>query len=287
MPSQWRDLSSPPALPGLFLRAALCRGIRGKQLPDLGLRCELSVDPRHLARYRKVCGLADSAYLPAAYPHILAFPLQMQLLTDPAFPLPLLGLVHVENRIRVLRPLGGLGPFTVSVQLGQLQPHSKGAVFSLITRLEDQLGLLWEGESRMLCRGLQMPGVAAHQPTAAPLPLKELATWSAPADTGRRYARVAGDYNPIHLYAATAKLFGFPRAIAHGLWHKARTTEELAKHLPISGYELAVRFQKPLLLPGTVSLLASAPAANGQLSLQGADGGVHMSGQWQSLGNAG
>lgn len=286
MPCQWRDLSSLPALPGLFLRAALRRGIRGQQLPEQGLRCELSVDPKHLARYRKVCGLAESAYLPAAYAHILAFPLQLQLLTDPAFPLPLLGLVHVENRIRVLRPLGGLGPFTISVQLGPLQPHSKGAVFSLITRLEDQLGLLWEGESRMLCRALKLPGVAAHQPMATPLPLELVANWTAPANTGRRYARVASDYNPIHLYAATAKLFGFPRAIAHGLWHKARTLQELAKHLPISGYELSVRFQKPLLLPGSVSLLASAPASSGQLSLQGADGAVHMSGQWQPLSNA-
>lgn len=283
MPSQWRDLASPPALPGLFLRAALRRGIRGKQLPDLGNRCELSVDPKHLARYRQACAIADSAYLPAAYPHILAFPLQMQLLTDKAFPLPLLGLVHVANNIRVVRPLGGLGPFTVSVQLGELQPHSKGAVFSLITRLEDQLGLLWEGESRMLCRGLQLPGVAEHQPTPAALPLEPLVSWPAPADTGRRYARVAGDYNPIHLFASSAKLFGFPRAIAHGLWHKARTLGELSKHLPTAGYELSVRFQQPLLLPGEVTLLASPAATNGQLSLQGRDGCVHMSGHWQPL----
>lgn len=279
----WQHLATPPALPGLFLRAALRRGIRGQQLPNLGLRAELSVDPKHLARYRQVCAIADSAYLPAAYPHILAFPLQMQLLTDRRFPLPLLGLVHVANRVRVLRPLGGLGPFTVSVELGPLQPHSKGGVFSLITRLEDQLGLLWEGESRMLCRGLQVPGVAVNPPTATPLPLSEVAHWSAPADMGRRYARVAGDFNPIHLAAATAKLFGFPRAIAHGFWNKARTLAELQQHLPDAGYELSVRFQQPVLLPASVRLLASPAGPSGQLSLQGRDDVVHMSGHWQPL----
>lgn len=283
MPSQWRNLSNPATLPGSFLRAALRRGVRGTQLPDLGLRCEITIDPQHLARYRQVCGIADSAYWPPAYPHLLAFRLQMQLLTDKTFPLPLLGLVHVQNRIRVLRPLAGLGPFTVSVQLGELQPHSKGAVFSLITRLEDQLGLLWEGDSRMLCRGLKLAGVAAHQPAASPLPLQEVAKWDAPANTGRRYARVAGDYNPIHLYAATAKLFGFPRAIAHGLWHKARSLSELSAHLPSAGYQVDVRFQQPLLLPGSVTLLASAPSASGQLSLQGCEGVVHMTGSWQPL----
>jgi acyl dehydratase len=85
------------------------------------------------------------------------------------------------------------------------------------------------------------------------------------------------------LFAATAKVFGFPRAIAHGLWHKARSLAELEQHLPAAGYELAVRFQQPLLLPGTATLLASAPAASGQLSLQGRDGAVHMTGHWQPL----
>lgn len=283
MPTVWQHLATPPALPGLFLRAALRRGIRSQPLPNLGLRCELSVEPRHLARYRQVCGIAASAYLPAAYPHILAFPLQMQLLTDARFPLPLLGLVHVENRVRVLRPLGGLGPFTVSVELGPLQPHSKGGVFSLITCLEDQLGLLWKGESRMLCRGLSVPGVAVNPTAQTPLPLAEVAQWRAPADIGRRYARASGDFNPIHLSAISARLFGFPRAIAHGFWNKARTLAELQQHLPDAGYELSVRFQQPLLLPGAVTLQASTPGPSGQLSLQGHDGAVHMSGRWQPL----
>lgn len=283
MTTHWHELAAPRALPGLFLRAALRRGVRGRQLPELGLRCVLSVDPKHLARYRQVCGIADSAYLPPVYPHVMAFALQMQLLTDPSFPLPLLGLVHVANRIRVLRPLGGLGPFTVSVHLGELQAHNKGAVFSLITRLEDQLGLLWEGESRMLCRGLQLPGTPPSHMADAPLPLQELAQWQAPANTGRRYARVAGDCNPIHLYAASAKLFGFPRAIAHGLWNKARAMAELDALLPKAGYEVNVRFQKPVLLPGAVTLQASAPGPNGQLCLQGRDDIVHMSGHWQAL----
>jgi len=158
MAIDWLDLPTSPALPGLFARAALRRGIKGKQLPAIGVRTEVSVDPEHLARYRSICGFADDGLLPPTYPHILAFGLQMKLLTDPRFPLPLLGLVHLQNRIRVLRPLGGLGPFQASVQLADLQAHDKGASFSLITRLEDQLGLLWEGDSRILCRALRLDG---------------------------------------------------------------------------------------------------------------------------------
>ncbi|BAU76760.1 MaoC family dehydratase [Metapseudomonas furukawaii] len=283
MAIDWLDLPAPPALPGLFARAVLRRGTRGTALPEMGVRCQASVDPGHLARYRQVCGFRDKGLLPATYPHILAFPLQMRLLTDPRFPFPLLGLVHLENRIRVLRALGGLGPFALSVQVDDLRPHEKGASFSLITRLEDQLGLVWEGDSRILFRGLRLPGEPAPRESEDSLPLHHLDQWYADAGIGRRYARVAGDCNPIHLSAASARLFGFPRAIAHGLWNKARSLAALEIHLPAAGYEVAVRFQKPVLLPAELTLLASAEAPSGQLALLGKDDTPHMAGSWRRL----
>lgn len=283
MAIDWLDLDIPPALPGLFLRAALRRKVTGRQLPEIGLRCRVEVDPKHLARYRQVCGITAGNYLPPVYPHILAFGLQMQLLTDRRFPFPLLGLVHLENRIRVLRPLGGVGPFQVSVQVANLQPHDKGATFSLITRLEDQLGLLWEGDSRLLCRALRLDGQAQPRTEQTPLQLAPLDDWSARADIGRRYARVAGDYNPIHLSALSARLFGFPRAIAHGLWNKARSLAALQEHLPQAGYQVEVRFQKPVLLPTHVALQASEPGSSGQFRLIGENDTPHMVGSWQPL----
>jgi acyl dehydratase len=283
MATDWLDLPTPPSLPGLFVRAALRRGISGKTLPQDGLRCAVSVEPPHLARYRQLCGFRDDGRLPATYPHILAFPLQMKLLTDPHFPFPLLGLVHLENRIRVIRQLVGLGPFVVSVEVNNLAPHEKGAVFSLITRLEDRLGLLWEGDSRILYRGLRLDGPVVEHSEEPALPLLEVDSWQAPANIGRAYARIAGDYNPIHLSAVSARLFGFRRAIAHGLWNKARSLAALSGHLPASGYAVEVRFQKPVLLPSTLRLHASEPAAHGQLSLTGQDNLAHMAGRWQVI----
>ncbi|HTN29227.1 MAG TPA: MaoC/PaaZ C-terminal domain-containing protein [Pseudomonas sp.] len=283
MRTDWQELPRAPALPGLFARAALRRGIRGRILPSRGLACTLSVDPDNLARYRELCGYADDGRLPSAYPHILAFALQLKLLTASDFPFPLLGLVHLENRIRVLRTLGGLGPFRISVTTERLTPHDKGVTFSVITRLEDQLGLLWEGDSRILYRGLRLEGTPPARVEPEPLPLEEIAHWHAPADIGRRYARVAGDFNPIHMTGPTAKLFGFPRAIAHGLWNKGRALSALGERLPDSGYEVEVRFQKPVLLPGDVRLLASAPAPEGQFVLRGRKDLPHMSGVWRPI----
>ncbi len=284
MAIDWHDVSSPPALTGLFARAAVRRDARGTTLPTFGLRGRVQVEADALARYRQVCGFPANGMLPPTFPHVLLFPLQMKLLTDPAFPFPPMGLVHVGNRIRVVRPLGGEGPFVGSVHAAHLHPHAKGALFTLVLRLEDQLGLLWEGESRMLCRGVKLPGPVLERSDEDPLELTELDRWQAGADTGRAYARVSGDYNPIHLSALSARLFGFPRAIAHGLWSKARVLATLSDRLPRAGFVTEVRFQKPLLLPGEAVLFASAPAPHGQFALRGADEVPYLSGNWHQLG---
>ncbi len=283
MPTAWLDLPAPPALPGLFLRAALRRGIRGKALPERGLRSRVTSGPEAPR------ALPPGLRLPRRRPAAADLPAHPRLPAADgaahrqALPFPLLGLVHLENRIDVLRALGGLGPFTVSVAVENLQPHDKGATFSIVTRLEDQLGLLWVGDSKVLCRGVKVPGEIPPKAEQEPLPLEPVDNWKAPADIGRRYARAAGDYNPIHLSAPSAKLFGFPRAIAHGLWNKARSLAALGERLPASGYRVEVRFQKPVLLPASLTLLASAAAADGQFSLRGKDDLPHMAGHWSRL----
>ncbi|WP_085582634.1 MULTISPECIES: MaoC/PaaZ C-terminal domain-containing protein [unclassified Pseudomonas] len=283
MSNDWQTLEREPGLPGLYLRAATRRKITGTTLPDLGLRCWVDVDGRRLAAYRTVCGFADDGLLPPTYPHILAFALQMRLLTDKAFPFPLLGLIHLSNRLRVLRPMGGVSRALVGVQVRNLQPHPKGATFDLLTTLDDQLGPLWEAESRMLCRGVKLEGEPQASSWEPSLPLTEVAQWNAPADIGRRYAKVSGDCNPIHLSGPSAKLFGFPSAIAHGLWNKARTLAALADRLPKANLEVTVHFRKPVRLPSEVTLLASAAGSSGELRLTGAAGLEHMVGDWRPV----
>jgi acyl dehydratase len=283
MITDWHTLNREPSLPGLYARAATRRKITGTTLPDSGLRCWVNVDPKRLAGYRKVCGFADNSLLPPTYPHVLAFALQMQLLTAKDFPFPLLGLIHLSNRIRVLRPMGGVNRVRGSVQVQNLQPHAKGATFDLVTSLDDQLGPLWEAESQMLCRGIKLEGEPVEHELIPSLILTQVAHWKAPSDVGRQYARVSGDYNPIHLSAASARLFGFPSAIAHGLWNKARTLAALADHLPVANIEIAVQFRKPVRLPSEVALLASAAGASGDLQLLGAGDLEHMVGHWRPL----
>ncbi|MEB0205549.1 MaoC family dehydratase [Pseudomonas sp. CCC3.1] len=280
----WLDLDSPPSLPALYAHAAAKRKITGNTLPDQGLRCQIEVQAESLAAFRDVCGLAPSPLLPPTYPHVLAFGLQMQLLTDKDFPFPLLGLIHLSNRIRVLRPMGGVTQLRIGVFVHNLQKHPKGATFEVVTQVDDLLGPLWEADSTLLCKGVELPGDVPQSATPAPMALTELTRWYAPADIGRQYAKVSGDYNPIHLSAASAKLFGLPSAIAHGLWLKARALAALTAHLPAANIEINVTFKKPVRLPSEVILLSSDAGSSGDFQLNGHGDLVHVVGQWGPVG---
>ncbi len=72
---------------------------------------------------------------------------------------------------------------------------------------------------------------------------------------------MSGDLNPIHIHPLSARLFGFPSAIAHGMWTKARCLAALEARLP-DAFTVEVAFKRPILLPGKVEF-CEAEAPNG------------------------
>ncbi|MGH3439723.1 MAG: hypothetical protein ACRDRN_25135, partial [Sciscionella sp.] len=95
------ELSGNPSLLPLFGKAAATgMSKHGGELPStVYARSQVPIDPAHLAAYDRVCGFRLSDELPATYPHMLSFPMQAKLLTDGDFPFPLIGSVHVANKI--------------------------------------------------------------------------------------------------------------------------------------------------------------------------------------------
>jgi hypothetical protein len=220
---------------------------RGDTLPDLELEREVRVERDHLAKYAHVCGFTLRDALPPTYPHVLAFPLHMDLLADGRFPFAPAGIVHIANRIVQHRPLSLTESLSLRVTATGPEPHRRGRTFTLVTEARVGEELAWEGFSTMLKRG-KGDDDAPRDPEFADPPVT--AHWRVPGDLGRRYAAVAGDRNPIHLHALSAKAFGFPRAIAHGMWTKARCLAAL--RLP-DALTADVRFKQPILLPSTVT----------------------------------
>jgi MaoC dehydratase-like protein len=249
-----------PVLPG----ASLVPGVRktGGDLPDLALtRHDVPVDRAHLAAYSDVCGFPLKETLPVTYPHLLAFGLHMAIMTDGSFPFPAIGTVHLENSITQHRPILATERLQVTVRPDHLRPHPKGTVFDLLTTVHSGGEPVWEETSTFLRIGKGDRDAASSALDGLEQPESTGTSWRLAGDLGRRYAAVSGDHNPIHLYALTAKAFGFPRQIAHGMWSKARCLAALDGRLP-DAVTTEVAFKKPVLLPGTVTF-GSARRADG------------------------
>ncbi|WP_277669821.1 MaoC/PaaZ C-terminal domain-containing protein [Saccharomonospora viridis] len=257
-----KELSSSPSLSSLYPKAVL-GGLRksgGDILPDTEfVRSGVTVDPAHLAAYNQVCEFRLADTLPATYPHILAFPLQMALMTEPDFPFPLLGMVHVANRITQRRPIRVTEKFTLRVRAQHLRPHEKGKQFDVVSELLSELDSagepVWTDVSTYLRRGGASGQKRERRTELAPPAPK--AVWRVPGDIGRRYAEVSGDRNPIHLNPLTARMFGFRSAIAHGMWTKARCLAAFEGRLP-DAYTVDVAFKLPVLLPAKVAFTSWA-----------------------------
>ena len=257
-----RELASPPSLTALYPRAVgvpLLRKLPGlgasRELPDTELEVrDVATDPEHLAAYDEVCGFAREDVLPPTYPHIVAFPLAVRIMAERAFPFPLLGLVHIGNEIDQRRPIGAGEPLCVRVRAQDLEPHDRGTQFAMAAEARVGEELVWSSRNVYLHRsassGSRRPGPQGARGRAGPAPAR--AHWRVPADIGRRYGAVSGDRNPIHLHGWSAKLFGMPRPIAHGMWVKARCLAELESTLP-DAFTVDVRFKLPLFLPAQVA----------------------------------
>jgi acyl dehydratase len=224
------------------LKAALPFGSAGSEET---LERTVVVERDALARYAHLCGFTLRDELPPTYPQVLAFGAQMALLARAPF--SAVGVVHIANRITQHRPLRLGEELQLSVRMSEPRPHRRGRAFDFLThaRVDDEL--VWESAATNLKRG---EGDAQATDDWAWDDVPVTAEWRLRDDLGRRYAAVSGDHNPIHLHAWSAKPFGFERAIAHGMWTKARCLAAL--RLP-DAFTAEVRFKRPILLPGKVT----------------------------------
>jgi len=243
-----------PALPGVNLLPGIRKA--GGDLPDLRVsRHGVEIDPAHVAAYSRVCGFAQSEIrgqaLPLTYPHMLAFPLHMAIMTDGSFPYPAIGTVHLRNAITQRRPIAPAEVLDVTAVATNLRGHAKGRVFDLVTTVTSDAETVWESTSTYLRVG---KGDASAPSEGAPLEVvpSNGVEWRLAGNLGRRYAAVSGDHNPIHLYPLTAKAFGFPSQIAHGIWTKARCVAAMESRLP-DAVTIEVEFRKPVVLPTKVA----------------------------------
>jgi len=234
----------------------------GQTVPRLEASLEsVRASRRHLDRYRKICGFTDDGLLPIAYPHVVAMPLQYAILTHPRFVVRIMGLIHVANEIRQARPLPADRPFGVRTWIEGHRAVDRGHEFDLYTSAEDAEGTAWLEKSTLLARRSSSgkPGArSARQALRYEKPgasdLVRHADIDVPRAVGRRYGWLSGDLNPIHLADRGARMFGFDRAVAHGMWSMARTLAALEPGALTPPVRANVEFKFPLFMPSIAGL---------------------------------
>ncbi|WP_081785180.1 MaoC/PaaZ C-terminal domain-containing protein [Cellulomonas sp. KRMCY2] len=286
------ELTEVPALGGLYLRgvggtararATRRRAVAATDLPGTALVVRgVRPDAAHLTAYQHLLGETASDALPAGFVHVLAFPVATALMVRADFPLPLLGMVHVANRVEQRRAIRLGETVDIRVRAADLRSHRSGVTVDLVAEVSVADEIAWRGTSTYLAKGYHLtPPTPRPSGPAEPRPSGdaprsddsggEREVWVAPEPTGlwrldagvgRRYAAVSGDRNPIHTSALAAKAFGFPRAIAHGMYTAARALADVGAARGES-YVWQVEFAKPVLLPSTVTVRIAADDAAG------------------------
>jgi acyl dehydratase len=247
------------------------------------------VDAKKLAQYCKSCALPDCDMLPALYLHALAMPLHMAVLSHPRFPLRAAGLVHLANEMESYAGIDPGSELRIACTMAPGRESEKGQTVEFHTSAYVAEQLAWRECSTYLSPARRTVSLRARAtPAQNPVELgPALAQWSVPADAGRRFASAAQDWNPIHLSALTARLFGYPRAIAHGMLGAGRCLGLLQQYTGIGHpMRMRMRFKRPLFLPGQLALYAAGDAKSAHFVLKAASGEPHLEGDLESLGSS-
>ncbi|MGX9460442.1 MaoC family dehydratase [Shewanella sp. A14] len=211
----------------------------------------LSQDKVH--QYAKVCGFEyDGKILPPTYLYVLAFRLHAMIFTHEAVTFPLLGMIHLKNSIRVLRPVTADEVLSVQCELTSSATTDAGLEFELTSKVYVGDELVWQALSTYLYR-IESAGRRARPPRASDMAWENVQQWHLTDDLGRRYAKASGDYNLIHLHPLLSKRFGFERVLAHGMWSKARALSQLMPFIGERPFQVDVEFKLPVFMPSEVT----------------------------------
>lgn len=190
---------------------------------DLVLRQEnVRLDSHRLSRYRNICETNADVSVPVLFPQVLISPLQIALLSRQTAPFSFLGAVHKYNVIEQYAPVDPDLRFHLQVQIREVRVLEKGLEIELENLLEQDGRVIWSSRSGYFVRG-RFPGTAKSAEALPGLPVLPVdamqphAQWHLHRRKGLHYARLTGDYNPIHVSKYAARLLGFERDLIHGL----------------------------------------------------------------------
>ncbi|MHA7304146.1 MaoC/PaaZ C-terminal domain-containing protein [Arthrobacter sp. TMN-49] len=237
-----------------LIRPALVTSLPARAVEVRGVHADLA----KLTEFAHLMGEPARDILPSGYLHALVFPAAMSVMVQEDFPLPLLGMIHLRNQVQHFAPVLFTDELSVRAWARDLSGHRVGTQVQIVAEVHsgDGTALLWRGVSTYLAKGVFLPGLdkpSPAEPRVEFVPPVPTAQWQLGVDTGRAYAAVSGDFNPIHLSVLSAKALGLRRSIAHGMYAAARVLATVPQAKP-NAFSWDISFDSPVFLPATVSL---------------------------------
>ncbi|WP_019529397.1 MaoC/PaaZ C-terminal domain-containing protein [Dasania marina] len=238
MNTQQLHFSTAPTIAPALLKALLMprKGFNSQQgLPPLEAHWQnATVDKGKLDHYLALLAIAPASTLPILYPHVLAGSMHMHLLTHRDFPIRLLGAVHLKNRIIQQQAISIDAVMDIHSKMAAYRITEKGLEFDFTTEINVAGQQQWHETTTYFKAG----PFSRHDPVSSDNSFElnklehanKIAEWAIPKNRGKRYAKITGDYNPIHMSSLLAKLFGFKRDIAHGFGVLAQALDQASKH---------------------------------------------------------
>ena len=270
-----------PSLSHMLLPTIFSMG-RGVKIAESGIKlqksfAEVRLDATAMQAFADFLDSENKAHL--SYLYCLAQRAQIAVMLDRKFSIALPGMVHLENVLKEIAPWSPDKAFQIEVNI-QVEHKNEGA---LIPRC--QVDFIQEDQKVVSCSSVYM----ARRKSKNSGKKKEKQTpvfpeailsqeWKIAKNTGRGYAKVSGDSNPIHTMGFFAKLMGFKRPIAHGWYSVARAVVEAEAHLQKPIRQIEVAFKSPVFLPSQQNFALfeaeketgfSLHNSNGKLALHG------------------
>ena len=260
------SLAEMPSLSKLYVNAAATAARRrllgehaGTQLPGVSHKVRgVKAGVANLTAYQHLIGETASDVLPAGFLHALTFPLSMSVMNRDDFPLPLLGMIHLTNKVVQSAPVLFTEALDIRAWAENLRGHRSGTQLDVVAEVRGagEDFVRWRGASTYLAKGVFLPGIDKPSAAAAPGAFRvpdPTALWQLGVDTGRAYAAVSGDFNPIHLSVLSAKALGMRRSIAHGMYLASRALADVGA-VKSDAFSWDVAFEAPVFLPARVAL---------------------------------
>ncbi len=261
-PETFIKIKKTPRMGLIFLKALLISPFRSNTLADGAIinktrmvMRDFMPDHDLINKYRTVCGFKKNTpdMIPITYLQTLFIGLLGKFITSPFFPLNPMGLIQIFQSFEQKRPVRTSEPLNLACILSGFTKKENGIETRFTLEVSTGNEIVWQGISVFFTRIKKKKTSSPKKPDETFLEKKE--TIPVPSGTGRLYAAVSGDYNPHHLYTILAKLFGFKKAIAHGMWSLARVTASLEKEFGFQGpLSIEASFKLPVFMPASTTL---------------------------------